>query len=248
MISEITNFLESAATDPTISRIAICANGKYFCTGIDLGKKSSPMGQGGPPSDEQYERLTRLFAAIEDAPQVTIACVQGPAFGGGVGLAFACDIRVFTELATMTLSEVRLGLCPATISINIVREWGPSFAREAMLSARPVKASELFRLGLVSHLVEETDALALSDVLDQTLARLRFSSPRGSAMSKKLIQLRTQSNESSSEQARGVKVLFDEMMASSSDAAYGLKRHQAGDKNINWDAFVQARTNVKAHL
>ncbi|KAI9869840.1 MAG: Enoyl-CoA hydratase actt6, partial [Watsoniomyces obsoletus] len=83
---------------------------------MDLGKGTSPVAQGKAESDAQYERLTRLFKLIEELPQVTIACINGPALGGGVGLAFSCDVRIAAENATMTLSEAKFGLCPATIS------------------------------------------------------------------------------------------------------------------------------------
>ncbi|KAK4539251.1 hypothetical protein LTR36_000857 [Oleoguttula mirabilis] len=246
MISAITSLFETAASDPSITRIAIAARGKFFCTGMDLAKGSSPVAKGGAAGDEQYARLTRLFEAIDAAPQVTIACVQGPAFGGGVGLAFACDVRLMAAAASMTLSETRLGLAPATISKYVVREWGVAFAREAMLSARAVPAMELKRLGKVGEVVATPEAL--SAALDAYLAHLRHAAPRASAMAKQLVRLSWLDGGGGAKQADGIRKVFDEMMAAGSESAHGLKSFQAGNKPVDWDEFTLARAARKAKL
>ena len=110
MIYHLTRFFDGARDDKTISRIVIRGTGKFFCTGMDLGKNSSPVAQSQEASDAQYNRLTKLFEAIDNASQVTIACVNGPAFGGGVGLAFVCDIRLAVKSVKFTLSEVNWDL------------------------------------------------------------------------------------------------------------------------------------------
>ncbi|CAI4220192.1 unnamed protein product [Parascedosporium putredinis] len=94
MISQLTQFFESCKNDTSISRIILTANGKFFCTGMDLSKESSPVSKGGNATTDQFALLTNLFQSIDDAPQVTIASINGPCFGGGVGLALACDIRI----------------------------------------------------------------------------------------------------------------------------------------------------------
>jgi hydroxymethylglutaryl-CoA lyase len=246
MISSLTSFFETAAIDPSITRIALSARGKYFCTGMDLAKGSSPVSKGGSTSEAQHERLTRLFEAIDNAPQVTIACVQGPAFGGGVGLVFACDIRIMAKNAHMTLSEVKLGLCPATISKYVIREWGAAFAREAILSGRTVSASELAQLGKVVQVVETETELPL--VLDQYLTRLKTSAPRASAMGKDLVRLSWLDGGGGEKQAQGIRRLFIEMMAEGAEAAFGLKQFQAGNKSVHWDGYALANSGVKAKL
>jgi hydroxymethylglutaryl-CoA lyase len=246
MISSLTSFFETAALNPSITRIVLSARGKYFCTGMDLAKGSSPVSKGGSTSDLQYERLTRLFKAVDNAPQVTIACVQGPAFGGGVGLVFACDIRIMAKDAHMTLSEVKLGLCPATISKYVIREWGAPFAREAILSGRAVSASELAQLGKVVQVVETQTELPL--VLDQYLTRLKTSAPRASAMGKDLVRLSWLDGGGGAKQAQGIRKLFNEMMAQGGEAAFGLEQFQAGNKAVDWDAHALAKSGVRAKL
>jgi hydroxymethylglutaryl-CoA lyase len=239
MISNLTAFFENTKNDRFITRIAITARGKYFCTGMDLGKNSTAVSEGGSTSAAQFTRLTRLFEVIDNAPQVTVACIQGPAFGGGVGLAFACDVRIATKNASMTLSEVRLGLCPATISKYILREWGSGFAREAMLSGRVVSMDELVRLGVVAGQLANSEA-ELSSMLDDYLARLRAAAPRASSMCKDLVRLNWIDG-GGQKQAEGIRALFDEMMAEKAEAAYGVEQFQGGNRAVDWDAYVRRK-------
>ncbi|KAF5862303.1 hypothetical protein ETB97_011827 [Aspergillus alliaceus] len=201
--------MEEASQDLSISRIAIAAKGNFFCTGMDLGTSRTPVGQGGHARDAQFERLTKLFEAIDRSPKVTIACINGPVFGGGVGLAFACDIRMCARNATVTLSEGKLGLCPATISKYVIREWGISFARAAMLSARLVLAGELKSMGLVTEVADNQEHL--DNILNLLLLRLKAVSPDASRMSKELVRL-AWSNPGYEEQALGIRSVFEEMM------------------------------------
>ncbi|EXJ77045.1 hydroxymethylglutaryl-CoA lyase [Capronia epimyces CBS 606.96] len=245
MIERLTKFFEDAATShPSVSRIIIAANGRFFCTGMDLSANGTRVSKGGSSTEIQYQILTRLFDAIARAPQVTIACVQGPAFGGGVGLAFACDVRIAVRSAWVKLSEVRLGLCPATISKYVIREWGFAFAREAMLSGRQVAAGELAQLGVVAKLAD--DLAGLSKVLDQYLTELRGSAPKASTMCKDLVQL-AWVHAGEAVQLEGIKKNFDQMMSPDAEAAFGVSQLQKGVKTVDWDARLTG-TAAKAKL
>lgn len=237
MISTLTSFFESAATDRTISRVALTASGKFFCTGMDLGKDSA-VAKSTTASDEQFKRLSRLFEAISNAPQVTIAVVNGPAFGGGVGLAFACDIRIGAADATFTLSEVKLGLSPATISKYVIREWGFAFSREAMLSGRPVSFAELRSLGLVAAIVDSKEKL--DPTLDAYLLKLRVAAPKASTLVKDLVAA-----SGKVDQDIRIKQVFDEMMKTGGESEFGLREFQAGNRSIDWDAYVQQKQRPK---
>lgn len=245
MIDGLTSVFESAATDPTITRIAILAAGKFFCTGMDLSRDRSPVARSAAASAAQYDRLTRLFEAIDNAPQVTLAGVQGPAFGGGVGLAVACDIRLLAPPAAMTLSEGTLGLAPATISKYVVREWGVALAREALLTARAVGAAELRARGVAHEVVES--AAALPGAVDAYLVRMKRVAPRASALGKELVRLSWRDGGGGAAQAAGIREVFDEMMAPTSEAAWGLKQFQAR-KKIDWDEYQLSKTSAKAKL
>ncbi|KAH7385812.1 hypothetical protein BKA66DRAFT_76162 [Pyrenochaeta sp. MPI-SDFR-AT-0127] len=241
MIANITEFFENASADKTITRIALTARGKFFCTGMDLGQDSA-VARDEKASDNQFHRLTRLFEAISEAPQVTIAAVNGPAFGGGVGLAFACDVRIGTADATFSLSEVKLGLSPATISKYVIREWGPAFTREAMLSGRPVPFPQLLSLGFVTKMVENQQGL--DRALDQYLLQLRAAAPRASTLVKDLVRA-SEPGTTKGAQAASIKTIFKEMMHPGAESAHGLREFQAGRRNIDWDAFTLKTLKAK---
>ncbi|KAL4756759.1 uncharacterized protein BDW70DRAFT_153925 [Aspergillus foveolatus] len=240
MIQDLTDAVTNAGRDATVSRIILTGNGKFFCTGMDLGKGSTAVGQGGSSSNAQFDRLTNLFEAIDQSPKVTIACLNGPAFGGGAGLAFACDMRFAVRTASVTLSEVKLGLCPATISKYVIREFGIALAREAMLSARPVSAGELKARGLVVELADSAKSLPL--LLDQSITKLKAASPEASRMSKELIRL-AWAHGGKEEQAKGIRALFDSMMRPDGDGAYGVKEFQA-KRLVDWDAYTLRRVDT----
>ncbi|KAL6245499.1 putative secondary metabolism biosynthetic enzyme [Rhinocladiella similis] len=241
MIHELTQLFHRARDNRSISRVVITGEGKYFCAGMDLGKGTSPVAQNQDVSDAQYDRLATLFRTIDTAPQVTIAAINGPAFGGGVGLAFACDIRIASGKATMTLTEAKLGLCPATISKYVIREWGFPFSREAMLSARPVTMAQLHSLGCVTKVVAESERL--SPEVDQYLTQLRIAGPEASSMCKQLIRLGW-ANPGGEEQEKGIKHLFDRMMRPDGEASIGLKAFQNTRKPPDWDEITMSRLSA----
>jgi hydroxymethylglutaryl-CoA lyase len=144
----------------------------------------------------------------------------------------------------MTLSEVKLGLCPATISKYVIREYGLQFAREAMLSARPVKAEELLARGIFCDVA--SDAKQLAEKLSALLQRLKSASPEASRMSKELIRL-AWAHGGSEDQAIGIRALFDEMMRPDSPGGFGVKEFQSGRK-VDWDAYTLRQAEVKAKL
>ncbi|OAL44235.1 aldolase [Pyrenochaeta sp. DS3sAY3a] len=234
MCLQLTSFFQRASKDPTVRTITLTGNGKYFCTGMDLSKSGSSVSKGRSAGQTQFRRLVDLFDAIDNAPQITIACVQGPAFGGGVGLAFACDIRLMADTAVFTLSEVKLGLCPAIISKYLIRELGFSFSREAMLSGRPILPSELLRLGVVAGV--QPDLKSLSSALEMYLLQLNGCAPRAAEMCKELVRL-AWADAAGKEQAKGIGNLFTEMMAEDAEAEYGVKEFQAGQRSIDWARF-----------
>lgn len=243
MLSQLTSLIRSLRTDKSITRLIITGNGKYFCTGMSLASDNTAVAQAEPPSSaarSQLASLRALFDAISSAPQVTIACINGPAFGGGVGLAFACDIRLAHAGATLTLSEVKLGLVPAVISPYVLREWGSAFAREAMLSARPIKCSELRDRGVIAKTVEkvaETEGM-LAEYLDG----LKVAAPGASSWCKELVQL-SQCSEGAKKQAEGVEKMFDRMMMSNPERALGFKAFKS-KKNMDWDS-ITARNHAR---
>jgi hydroxymethylglutaryl-CoA lyase len=242
MIAEITLFFEAAASNTAISRIVLTGDGNFFCTGMDLGKDCA-VAKSAEVSNDQFKRLSRLFEAIFNSPQVTIAAINGPAFGTGVGLAFACDIRIGTANATLTLSEVKPGLSPTAIFKHVAREWGLAFTREAMLSNRAVPFAQLLSLGIVAEMV--ASKAELDGALNRYLGMLHNAGTRASTPVKELVRVGMAGNAEGVQASRIIQV-FEEMMKPGSEAEFGAREFLAGRRDVDWDAVqvVQGRAKL----
>jgi methylglutaconyl-CoA hydratase len=114
----------------------------------------------------------------------TVAVVQGAAYGGGVGLVVCCDIAVASERATFCLSEVRLGIIPATIAPYVIEAIGARAARRYFATAEMIPASHAQQLGLVHEVVAED---ALEAKRDQLIQALLAGAPGAQADAKDLV-------------------------------------------------------------
>ncbi|PVH72833.1 aldolase [Cadophora sp. DSE1049] len=229
MLQALTRLFRDLSDDETVFRIILSAEGKYFCTGMDLKGTSS--------TEEQFNNLNTLFHTIDACPKTTIAVINGPCFGGGVGLAFVCDIRLATSDTTFTLSEVRLGLCPATISKFVIREWGISYARSAMLTAREIKASELEKLGILYAVVEDKSRLDLA--VETLLQSMKFNASRASKLSKDLVRA-AYAHPGGETQAAVIKKSFDEMMDAGAEHGYARLKFKEGVKRVDWESRARS--------
>jgi methylglutaconyl-CoA hydratase len=108
---------------------------------------------------EDASRLARMLEVIFHCPKPTIAKVQGDVYAGGTGLVAACDIAVSVDTAQYCLSEVKLGLIPATISPYVIRAMGARASHRYFLTAERFGAAEAQRIGFV-HEVVKAEALA----------------------------------------------------------------------------------------
>ncbi|MBL8481565.1 MAG: enoyl-CoA hydratase/isomerase family protein [Rhodocyclaceae bacterium] len=159
-----------AAEDARV--VVLSALGKSFCAGADLAwmRRAAAYGEAENLSDAR--KLAELLRILNEMSKPTVARVQGPAYGGGVGLVAACDIAIATYDAQFALSEAKLGLIPAVISPYVVEAIGARKARRYFLSAERFSAAEAYRIGLVHEIVpglEELDQ-AVGEVIDALLA------------------------------------------------------------------------------
>lgn len=164
--------------------LLLAASGTSFCAGADLNAMIE-LGRGPrEASIVDAERLARLLAAMRDSPKPVIACVQGPAFGGGFGLVAACDIALASSEARFRLPEVQLGLVPAVISPFVIAAIGVRNARRYFLSAETLSATEARAIGLVH---EVTAAEALGATALKLALEVRNGGPEALAAAKRLI-------------------------------------------------------------
>lgn len=123
------------------------AGDRAFCAGRDLKEVAEHGSEGGTPA------VPSQFRPPAEQRKITIAAVNGVAYGGGFELALGCDVRICSENATFALAEVRVGLCPPTGSFILPRLIGMSNAMWWLLSGEPIDAQEAYRMGLVTKVV-----------------------------------------------------------------------------------------------
>jgi methylglutaconyl-CoA hydratase len=186
LVQELVRALGVMGRDDSVRVVVLSSTGKSFCAGADLGW----MRDAGGLSLEENQRDARVMAEmlkrIATIPKPTVARVQGPAYGGGVGLVAACDIAVATFEAQFCFSEVRLGLIPAVISPYVIAAMGPRHARRYMLTGEAFSAAEAYRVGLVHEMV--ADDAALDDAVGQIVDGLLENGSRALAECKDLIR------------------------------------------------------------
>ena len=147
--------------------------GRGFCSGLDLTDPNPSHAGGGtefPRSGMRWqERIANLTTRIHRLRQPVIAAVNGPAYGGGFGIALACDIRLASDSARFCTQFIKLGLggCDIGVSYTLPRIIGAGPAFDLILTARVVDADEALRLGIVSRLSDSVidDALAIAETL-----------------------------------------------------------------------------------
>lgn len=181
LIAELTAALDGVGQDPRVRVVVLAAQGRSFSAGADLNWMKAMAGYSRTENLEDARRLARLLRTLNELPKPTLALVQGPAYGGGVGLVACCDVVVAVEEAKFCLSEVKLGLIPAVISPYVVAKTGESAARRYFLTAEAFSAWEAERLGLIHEVVDRNgleakgrqivDALLVGGPLAQTAAK-----------------------------------------------------------------------------
>lgn len=160
VITELTAvFLELAKRDE-VRCVVLAGAGAAFCAGADLNWMKRIAGYTRDENVADATALARMLDLVFRLPKPTIARVQGDVYAGGTGLVAACDMAVSVDTANYCLSEVKLGLIPATISPYVIRAMGTRAAHRYFLTAERFSAAEAHRIGLVHEVVkaDELDA------------------------------------------------------------------------------------------
>jgi methylglutaconyl-CoA hydratase len=157
-IAELSLAFDELGRNDELRAIVLDANGPAFCAGADLNWMKKMAGYSHAENSEDAARLAEMLRAIYLCPKPVIAKIQGDCYAGGMGLVAACDIAVSVNSASFCLSEVKLGLIPATISPYVIRAMGENAARRYFLTAEKFSAQEAHRIGFV-HDIVPADAL-----------------------------------------------------------------------------------------
>mmetsp|Transcript_26727 Transcript_26727/g.46335 ORF Transcript_26727/g.46335 Transcript_26727/m.46335 type:complete len:382 (-) Transcript_26727:130-1275(-) len=205
----ITKGLGDAVTiikkNPSKYRVMVLkANGRMFCAGGDPKAFQASQGvQFGvkdaskpPPGSEITDVFPAMSANTESAkafakllydlsilPCYTIACVQGSAMGGGVGFMSVCDMVIAVKNAHVVLSEVKLGVIPATISPYVVGKMGAANAKRLFCTAESLKANAAMQAGLVNYVIDNNDGF--EPLIKDTCAKIQAVAPQALAAAKR---------------------------------------------------------------
>src|SRR6476661_9193463 len=173
LVEELHAALNGVGANNDCRVVVLTGAGRGFCSGLDLADPNPDDAGGGtefPRSGMRWqERIANLTARIHRLRQPVIAAVNGPAYGGGFGIALACDIRLASESARFCTQFIKLGLggCDIGVSYTLPRIVGAGAAFDLILTARVVDAEEALRLGLVSRISADVvgDAVAIAETL-----------------------------------------------------------------------------------
>lgn len=182
-VNRLTQALNDIRDNDDVRAVVLAGAGRAFSAGADIGEIESCTAPG------QFRafvgRLTDAYALLEDFPKPSVAAVHGFAFGGGLELALACDLRVAERGTRLGLPEMKLGVLPgAGGTQRLPRLLPPAIAKQMILTGEPIDAERAWQLGLVNELAEPGGALAAAEKL---AAGLAAGAPLALAAGKRLI-------------------------------------------------------------
>jgi methylglutaconyl-CoA hydratase len=185
LIGEIREAFEAVSRRTDVRCVVLAASGSAFCAGGDLNWMRRMADYTRDQNLADAGGLAAMLRVIDQCPHPTIARVQGDVFAGGLGLISACDVAVSADSATFCLSEVKIGLIPATISPYVVRAIGARASRRYFLTAERFSAAEAHRIGLVHESVPMAQLDATVQALVQALCA---NSPMAVKDAKRLVE------------------------------------------------------------
>lgn len=184
LIAQITQAFSVLGQNADVRCIVLSAEGVAFCAGADLNWMRRMADYTREQNLADAAQLAEMLRVIHTCPKPVVARVQGDVFAGGMGLVAACDMAVSVESAQFCLSEVKLGLVPATISPYVIRAMGERAAHRYFLTAERFDATEALRLGFVHAVVP---AQALDATVDGWVQALCAASPNAVRECKRLL-------------------------------------------------------------
>ena len=185
VIAELTQAFTQLGQQADVRCIVLAANGPAFCAGADLNWMRRIADYSHAENLADAAQLANMLRVIHSCPKPTVARIQGDVYAGGMGLAAACDVAVTVDTAHFCLSEVKLGLIPATISPYVIRAMGARTAHRYFLTAERFTAAEALRIGFVH---EEVALDALDATVAQITSALLAASPHAAASCKQLVR------------------------------------------------------------
>lgn len=176
LVAELHDALDDVAADDNCRVVVLTGAGRAFCAGLDMRDYGTPPDVGAHRhrhagvSGQGF--LSNLTQHLHDTPQIVIAAVNGAAYGGGLALACACDLRIAAASARFCSAFIRTGLTGTDVGITyfLPRLIGAARAFDMIVTGRTVDAPEAERMGLVSRVIADEDLSAAALELAQQIA------------------------------------------------------------------------------
>jgi enoyl-CoA hydratase len=179
LVQQLHDGLRRAVADPAVRTVVLGHTGGTFCAGADLSQATAGDAQGAAAA--RAHELAALLRAIVECPKPVLAAVDGHVRAGGMGLVGACDIAIAGPRSTFALTEARIGVAPAIISLTLLPKLAPRAAARYYLTGETFTPQRAAEIGLIT---EATDDLAAA--VEAIAADLAKASPQGLAASKAL--------------------------------------------------------------
>lgn len=174
LIDRIARAMARLGADPAVRVVVIAAIGKVFCAGADIAWMQRAAANDFDSNLDDARRFAAMMSAIDRCAKPVVARIQGPAYGGGVGIACAADIAICSHAARFCVSEARFGILPAVIGPHLMNAIGSRQARRLALSCETIDAEQALAIGLVHHAVPEPQ---LDHALDACISDLLRAGP-----------------------------------------------------------------------
>lgn len=224
LIVQLTDIFNRIHQDQNIRVMVIGSTGKSFSAGADVNWMRRMAAYSYDQNLADANALAKMFYTLNNLNKPTIAKVQGATFGGAVGLVACCDMAVASKLSRFCLSEVKLGLIPATISPYVIDAIGARMARRYFTTAEVFSARRARRIGLLSEAVVEEE---LDSTVENLIEHLLKNSPGAIQEAKQLI-FDVQN-----------KSVSDQILATTSKKIAKLRVSEQGQEGLN--AFLEKR-------
>jgi methylglutaconyl-CoA hydratase len=184
-IEALTEAFETLQGADHVRVVFLRGAGGTFSAGGDLEWMAAAVDLTEADNREDAMSVAVMLKALSEIPAVTVALVEGAAFGGGAGLVAACDYAVATQDAAFGFAEVKLGLIPAMIAPYVVNVIGPGHARALFVTGRTFDAEHARKIGLVHEVVQDEPALA--DAQERLTGEILAGAPGAIAEARKLV-------------------------------------------------------------
>jgi methylglutaconyl-CoA hydratase len=184
MIGELSTVADELGADDRVRVVVLTGAGKVFCAGADLNWMKKVAKYSYEENLEDARFFAKMMEKLYRLPKATIAMVNGPCMGGGVGLVSTCDVVVASTEAVFALREILLGIAPATISPYVLRKIGERWAHDYFLTGRKFDAQRGHEMGLVNDVVEPSE---LESQTERWAKRFLHAGPEALEATKELI-------------------------------------------------------------